>query len=333
MREATYARLTRFALWSLTVIVVSGSAVRLTGSGLGCEDWPTCETGSLIAPLEFHAQVEFLNRLFTGVVAAAVIGAVLGSLRRKPREMALLWWSLGLVAGVVAQVLLGALLVWTHLDPRFVMGHFLLSMVLLWNAVVLDIKARRDVLSVGGAADVVVEGGAADVVVEDGAADVVVNSGAINTATRWMIRAVFVVAMGVIVTGTLVTVSGPHAGDDIAERLPLLVREVTRIHSIVAIGLLALVAATWIRVRRRLSERGDTMRFGLDMLKAGGIEGRLAGVAVLLIAQGTLGYTQYFTGVPVVLVGIHVLLASILWIQIVRLSCAPVEVSLPNNSN
>ena len=132
-----YVKLARGALWSLTIIVISGAAVRLTGSGLGCSDWPTCEQDQFVAPLEFHALIEFGNRLFTGVVTIAVVLAVLGSLRRAPRYPALIWWSWGLVAGVIAQILLGAVLVLTHLDPRFTMGHFLLSMVLLWNAAVL----------------------------------------------------------------------------------------------------------------------------------------------------------------------------------------------------
>ena len=139
-----YVQLVRGALWSLTIIVVSGAAVRLTGSGLGCSDWPNCEQDQFVASLEYHALIEFGNRLFTGVVTIAVALAVLGSIRRAPKRRELIWWSWGLVAGVVAQILLGAVLVLTHLDPRFTMGHFLLSMVLLWNgAVLLEKNAPR----------------------------------------------------------------------------------------------------------------------------------------------------------------------------------------------
>ena len=104
MAPAAYSRLTRFALWSLAAIVVTGTAVRLTGSGLGCSDWPACTEDRFVPDLEYHALVEFVNRLFTGVVAVAVVGAVLGSMRRVPRRRDLAWWSWGLVAGVAAQV-------------------------------------------------------------------------------------------------------------------------------------------------------------------------------------------------------------------------------------
>ena len=278
MAPAAYSRLTRFALWSLAAIVVTGTAVRLTGSGLGCSDWPACTEDRFVPDLEYHALVEFVNRLFTGVVAVAVVGAVLGSMRRVPRRRDLAWWSWGLVAGVAAQVGLGALLVATELDPRFTMGHFLLSMVLIWNAVVLDEKAR-DRPGPGAEA----RGGGA----------------------RLGMAAIVAVGAGLLVTGTVVTGAGPHAGDSRAERLPFLVQEVTRVHGLVAAGLLALVVATWYGLR----SRGD---------RGAGLRRRLLAVAGLLVVQGAVGYTQYFTGVPVVLVGIHVALATLIWMRIVQ---------------
>ena len=276
MAPTAYSRLTRFALWSLAAIVVTGTAVRLTGSGLGCSDWPACTEDRFVPDLEYHALVEFVNRLFTGVVAVAVIGAVLGSMRRVPRRRDLAWWSWGLVAGVAAQVGLGALLVATELDPRFTMGHFLLSMVLIWNAVVLDEKARDRPEAQAG----------------------------LDTRTRLGLAAIVAVGTGLLVTGTVVTGAGPHAGDSRAERLPFLVEEVTRIHGLVAVGLFALVAATWYSLRAR----GDQA----------GLRRKLRAVAGLLAVQGAVGYTQYFTGVPVLLVGIHVALATLIWMRIVQ---------------
>ena len=282
MAPSTYAKLTRFALWALATIVVTGAAVRLTGSGLGCEDWPTCSEDRFVADLEYHALIEFLNRLFTGVVALAVIAAVLGSWARRPRRRDLTVLSLGLVAGVLAQVVLGALLVKTELDPRFTMGHFLLSMVLLYNAAVLDVRACPGAPERDG-------GHRAD------------------PWTRRMLWAVLAVAAILLVTGTLVTGAGPHAGDSRAERLPLLVQEVARVHGIVAMSLLVLVAWTWWRLR-----------------SAGApAQARMGRVAILLGAQGVIGYTQYFTGVPALLVGIHVALASVIWIEIVKAACRP----------
>lgn len=283
MTPITCARLTRFALWALTTIVVTGAAVRLTGSGLGCEDWPTCSEDRFVADLEYHALVEFVNRLFTGVVAIAVIAAVLGSVRRRPRRPDLTALSLGLVVGVLAQVALGALLVMSELDPRFTMGHFLLSMVLLWNAAVLDVRARA------------------------GAGLEAAESPRADGLNRLMLWAVLAVGAVLLVSGTLVTGAGPHAGDTRAERLPLLVREVARVHSIIALVLLGMVVWTWWRLR-----------------VAGSVDHtRMRRVAVLLVVQGAVGYTQYFAGVPVLLVGVHVALASVTWIEIVKAAHAP----------
>ena len=290
-----YARLTRLALWALTFIVVTGATVRLTGSGLGCPDWPTCEQDSLLPPLEYHAQVEFLNRLVTGLVAMAVTVAVLGSWRREPRRLDLLAWSLGLVAGVAGQVLLGALLVKTELDPRFVMGHFLLSMVLLWNAAVLDARARAHA-SADSTADTA--GGRVSAA-DSGSGNVERSTG---RGTRYLLIAVFVTGAAVLVAGALVTGSGPHAGDTRAERLPLLVREVVRAHSVIAMLLLLLVVLSWLRLRSIQPERARGLRL----------------VAMLLVVQGIVGYAQYFSGLPPLLVGVHVAMASVIWIGIVR---------------
>ncbi|HVF15087.1 MAG TPA: COX15/CtaA family protein [Acidimicrobiales bacterium] len=143
LSPAAYQRVTLVALVALAFIVVSGAAVRLTGSGLGCPDWPTCADGRVVAPLEFHPMVEFVNRAVTGLVSLGVILAVLGSLRRQPRRRDLTRLSLGLVAGVIGQIILGRFTVTFELRPGFVMAHFLLSMVLLANAVVLHHHAGR----------------------------------------------------------------------------------------------------------------------------------------------------------------------------------------------
>ena len=288
---ARYLSLTRAALWSLTVIVISGGAVRLTGSGLGCSDWPNCEKDQLVSDLEYHGMIEFGNRMFTGVVTIAVVAAVLGSLLRTPRRADLIRLSWGLVAGVVAQIILGGLLVKTELDPRFTMGHFLLSMVLLWNAAVL---MHRAALADGP----VFAGGWADD--HDRAADD-------RRVIRRLTRAVMAAGAVVLVMGTIVTGSGPHSGSDeeeVAARLPFLVRDVTRLHSITAIVLLLLVGVVTSEAHRR----------GLIGVRRAGLV-----VAAFVVAQGVVGYWQYFAGVPVLLVAVHITLASLAWIHIVRL--------------
>lgn len=291
---ARYQTWTSGALWSLTIIVVSGGAVRLTGSGLGCSDWPNCEQDQFVANLEYHALIEFVNRLFTGLVTIAVVLAVLGSLRRRPRRSDLVRWSWGLVAGVAAQIMLGGALVKTDLDPRFTIGHFLLSMVLLWNAVVLRQRASRP----------------------DTAYLLSEPRGVRPQRYRLLdlVRTVSVVGAGLLVTGTIVTGSGPHSGSsepEVAARLPFLVREVTRIHSIVAIVLLLLVLETARRAHKAAR---------LDVRRQAGT------VAALLVVQGLVGYLQYFNGVPVLLVATHITLASLTWIAIVRLHLSAARV-------
>ena len=130
---AQYRAITVAALVAISAIIVTGAAVRLTGSGLGCADWPACSSTKFIDVSSRHAAIEQVNRLFTGFVSLAVIAAVLGSLVRSPRRGDLTVLSLGLVTGVVAQILLGGVTVLVDLHPAAVQGHMLLSLVLVAN--------------------------------------------------------------------------------------------------------------------------------------------------------------------------------------------------------
>ena len=127
---AAYARVTLVALAALSLIVLTGAAVRLTGSGLGCPDWPKCY-GQAVAPLETHAIIEYGNRLISGLVGLAAVAAGALAFRRRPfrRDLAVL--GVVLPVGVVAQAVLGGFTVRNHLAPGFVMGHFALSMLIL----------------------------------------------------------------------------------------------------------------------------------------------------------------------------------------------------------
>ena len=223
LSPVAYRRIALAALLALGFIVVTGGAVRLTGSGLGCSDWPSCEPDQLTAQLEdTPAMIEFVNRTVTGLVSVAVIVAVLGSRFRRPARRDLTWWSVGLVAGVAGQVVLGGLTVLFELKPQFVMAHFLLSMVLVWNAVVLHHRAGEGI-------------GEPTPVVPD--------------LTRWLARAAVALAGVVIVVGTVLTASGPHGGDEAAKRLDLVIEDVARVHGTLALTLLAVAAALLWTVR------------------------------------------------------------------------------------
>lgn len=280
----TYRKVTLVAALALAFIVVSGGAVRLTGSGLGCTDWPTCEEDRLVAPLEFHPMVEFVNRAVTGAVSLAVATAVLGSLLRAPRRRDLTVLSLGLVAGVAGQVVLGGITVLFELWPPLVMGHFLLSMVLLWNAVLLHHRAGQP----------------------DGTPRPVVTDRA-RTMARWLAG----LAATVVLTGTVVTGTGPHGGDADVERLPFALPDVARVHGVAVAGFLVLLLAL-VRTLHAEAAPERVQRAGRVVL----------GVAV---AQAAVGYTQYFTGVPVLLVGIHIAGAAAVWVATVALHLAMVE--------
>jgi cytochrome c oxidase assembly protein subunit 15 len=205
------------AVIALSLIVVTGGAVRLTGSGLGCPDWPTCTGHRIVAAWSLHPMIEFTNRVITVAVTAAVVAAVVGAVLRRPRRRDLVWLSSGLVAGVLAQVVLGGLTVLYKLDPPWVMGHFVLSFVVLADAVVLHYRAGQPATP------------ARAVVSRD-----LVRLGRLILAT---------VAV-VVVLGTAVTGSGPHSGDIHAKRLPFHFQGVAELHSSVVMVLIGLAIAT-----------------------------------------------------------------------------------------
>ena len=138
-----YRRSAALAVAALAVGIVSGGAVRLTGSGLGCRDWPGCTVTSIVAPLQYHAWIEFGNRLVNVLITIGVVLVAIAAFRRRPRRRDLVALSGGLVAGIFAEVVLGGETVLHKLAPPFVMAHFLLAMVLLVNAVVLYNRARQ----------------------------------------------------------------------------------------------------------------------------------------------------------------------------------------------
>lgn len=294
MSPARYRAITGTALAALVVIVITGAAVRLTGSGLGCSDWPTCEEDQFVADLEIHAMIEFVNRLITGVVSVAVMAAVLGSFFRAPKRRDLLWLSLGLVAGVIGQIVLGAFVVLSHLNPWLVLWHFMLSMVLIANAVILHARAGTD--------------------------DAPPPPDPAASSTRWYRWPISGLTLAAIFIGTLVTGSGPHSGShdgEAIDRLPFDVPNIARIHGLTVAALVITVIATLWHLHRTQAPAGEQWRARL--------------VLASLIAQAAIGYIQYFSGVPVVLVGIHVAGATFTWIAVLwfHLDASPEPDELP----
>src|SRR5689334_17765480 len=179
-----YAQVTLVALAALSLIVLTGAAVRLTGSGLGCPDWPKCYGGST-PPLEAHAVIEYGNRLLTGFVGFAVIAASILAFFRRPYRWHLALFGALLPLGVIGQAILGALVVKYHLAPGLVMSHFILSMMLLDAAFALAWCSRFDPWERPRSQD---------------------------RLGVWAVRALIPLGQLTILAGTIATASGPHAG-------------------------------------------------------------------------------------------------------------------------
>src|SRR4051794_39424955 len=229
-----YARITFVALGALALIVLTGAAVRLTGSGLGCPDWPKCY-GRTVAPLEYHAVIEYTNRLLSGFVGIAVIAAGALAWFRRPFRWHLALFGGLLPVGVIGQAVLGALVVKHHLAPGLVMSHFILSMILLDSAFALAWCARYEPGERPRSSD---------------------------RLGVWAVRALVPIGQLTIVAGTIATASGPHAGshgETLVKRFDFrggntLHWVVERHGAIAAVFGLAL-CAVWLLLRREGGER------------------------------------------------------------------------------
>ena len=224
-----FQRIAGVAVWALILTIVSGAAVRLTGSGLGCPDWPNCTASDVMAPLQFHAWVEFGNRLINAAITVAALGAFAAAWLRAPRRRDLTLLAGGLVVGLLAEVGLGALVVQSHLAPGLVMTHFLLGLVFLVDAVLLH---RRSA-------------------VPDEQATVrrvpLVSRSSLLLARLQLAATIIVVTLGTVVTST-----GPHGGDPHARRFGFSLHTVAQLHGTSVEILLVLTLVTmWNLARTR----------------------------------------------------------------------------------
>jgi cytochrome c oxidase assembly protein subunit 15 len=274
-----YAQVTALALAALALIVLTGAAVRLTDSGLGCPDWPKCY-GRTIPPLDFHSTIEFGNRMLTGFVGIVVILASGLAFLRRPYRRHLVVLGALLPLGVIGQAVLGGLVVRYHLRPELVIGHYILSMVLLDAAFALYWCSRHDSGERMASTDV---------------------------AGVWAVRALIPLGQLTVLLGTISTGSGPHAGahsGQLVQRFDFrggdtLAWMVTRHGFVAAIYSLSAVAV-WFFLRR--PGRDDRARRPLTVLCS------------LLALQGAIGLLQYALELPAGLVWVHVAIATLAWI-------------------
>jgi heme a synthase len=308
LTPAQYAIVAYVALGALTLIVLTGAAVRLTGSGLGCPTWPKCY-GNVYPPLNTHAVIEFSNRLLTAPVSIAAGLAWVGALRRRPYRRDLAWLAALLPLGVIGQAILGGLTVRGALDYGWVMGHFALSMLILAAATALAWRAGRS--SVGREPD---EESAERS--PDGALD---SRGAREPASRtlvWSVRALVGLGALTIFAGTAATAAGPHAGGAAGQKINRLDFDgrgtmdfVIHRHGEIALAFgLAALAVWWLAHNRRTA--GSVLRRSLTAL------------CILLALQGAVGLDQYETHLPTELVWVHVALACLTWLAVLWAACA-----------
>jgi heme a synthase len=280
-----YTLVATTALAALTLIVFTGAAVRLTGSGLGCPTWPKCTDDQLYTPLHLHGLIEFGNRTFGALVTLAAIAAVLGAWRRRPYRRDLLRLSLVLPVGVIAQAVLGGLTVLYDLSPEWVAPHFSLSMVVLMPAALLVWRARHE------------------------PADTAAPRA--DRATIRAVRALLPLGGLAIVAGTAATAAGPHAGGegtgDVVARInwwgtDTLDRLIHYHGTLATVFGLCAIGAWWLARKRQADEQ---------------LREILTVVCLLLAAQGLVGSAQYAMELPAEMVWIHVVLATLTWLSVV----------------
>ena len=262
------------ALFLLSIIVVSGGVVRLTGSGLGCTDWPNCNGAHLVNVSNTHSAIEQINRFFTFVVCIGVALAAIAAWYRRPRRRDLLGLSLVMLIGVPFQGVVGAVVVWTKVNPFVVQLHMVLSLVLIWAAVVMIMRSRQ--------------------------ADTGVRTVSVAVAVRRRVQLLSGWTVLALLAGSVVTGTGPHAGDVEAKRFfgtaadidGHALQWVTRVHSaIVWMTVLVALSLLWT-LRKAVHDR--------EVLDA-----PLTAWLITAMVQGTIGYIQYAAGLPAALVAVH----------------------------
>jgi cytochrome c oxidase assembly protein subunit 15 len=259
-------------LFAQAAIVVTGGAVRLTGSGLGCPTWPECTPGSYTPkPYQVEEQVkvwiEFGNRLLTFVLVLIAISVLISVLASGRKD--LIGLALGQVLGIVGQGLLGGITVLTGLHPATVAAHFLLSIILIAGAT--SLRARRFLPTKKQESPDLVK----------------------RIATAHIISTFLVIVLGTIVTG-----AGPHAGDATTQRFPFDLRSVATLHADAVIALFGIT-------------------FGLFVVNGvlPSTQKRLKIFFVIALGQGAIGYAQWFTDLPELIVGLHLIGSTLVWIS------------------
>lgn len=274
------SRLTKILAWATLVsnigIILTGGAVRLTDSGLGCPEWPRCTADSWVSTPEMgiHGAIEFGNRLLTYVLIIISVATFLAVVRLWSTHRALVVRTIIIGLGIPLQGVIGGITVWTNLNPWIVALHFLASAGLVLIAAQFLTRVNAELRNSGRQGQPIVDGET-------------------NALTRSMAGVVLVTAWASLVLGTIVTGTGPHAGDPNSPRHEFELHLVTQLH-VIPVYMLCAAAVVLLVVQMRLRTSQQQRRAAWFLV-------------AVIIGQGVLGYWQYFAGLPVVLVWLHML--------------------------
>ncbi len=278
-------------------LTVAGAVVRLTGSGLGCDDWPNCNNERFIDVSSGHAAIEQINRLLSGVIGIPTLLLAVGSFRVWPRRSGLKLPAVAVLLTILGNGVVGGLAVRGDLHPTLVQSHFVLAMISIAFGLVAAHRSRPE--PVGGRASV----------------------GVTRSITAlFLALGAFVAAS--LVTGTVVTGAGPHAGDETARRYGFDISAVAEIHSVtvwIAVAVFLVLAVMLRRTQGPSGRLSDQLSWYVTTWM------------FLAVVQGGVGYLQYFSGVPAVLVAAHVAGATALWVVTVNFLLAGLEPSGPGD--
>lgn len=272
------------SLASQVGIIVTGGAVRLTGSGLGCANWPNCMPGTMTPTPEMgiHGIIEFGNRTLTFVLLIIAVATILSVWKLRRSHPTIYWLAWTLLAIIPVQAVIGGITVWTKLNPWVVSLHFIASAFLVCTAALL---VNRTGLAVRGQQTLA--------------------GGAVPSGMKPLAWAAWILSAAAVVLGTIVTGAGPHAGDPDAPRHAFDPDFVTKLHVVPVYLLIAVTLLALVIVLRRPT--GDALRHAVYWL------------LLVIVLQGTIGYVQHFNGLPIVLVLLHMLGSALLMVAATNL--------------
>ena len=282
-----YRRIAIITVAGVCFLTVAGAIVRLTGSGLGCDDWPNCNNERFVDVSSGHAAVEQVNRLISGLVGIPTLLMTIGAFRVRPMRRGIRVPSLLLLATILGNGVVGGIAVRNDLHPFLVQSHFLLAMLSILFGLVAIHRARPDEVTPR-------------------------ESIGVTPALSWLFVVLGAFMATALTTGTVVTGAGPHAGDETARRYGFDISTVAEIHSVtvwmsVSVFLVLVVA---LRRDRNLLHR---------------LSGHVSTWMFIAVVQGGIGYVQYFNDIPATLVAAHVAGATALWLVTVRFTLAALE--------